>query len=137
MDDSIPKPDGITRLFVYGSLKPREWNYRLIEEYVHQAVPGTVSGRLVDLGSFPALVPGRGIVQGVMLEVDEAALVITDRLEGVPHLYRRQEVSVTFTNGGQHTAWTYEYADHIRIADRPLLLVDHIKDVPVYAWRNQ
>ncbi len=125
-----------TNVFVYGTLMPKAWNHRLIEEYVRQAVPGTIPGILIDLGSFPALIPGDGIVRGVLLTVDCTAIQITDRLEGVPHLYRRKETNVTLDDGSTVTAWVYEYAEPTRISDRPKLLVGYDNSLPVYAWHQ-
>jgi gamma-glutamylcyclotransferase (GGCT)/AIG2-like uncharacterized protein YtfP len=122
-------------LFVYGSLQPGAWNHRLIERYVRRAVPGIVKGILVDLGSFPALVPGDGLVRGVMLTADARAMEITDRLEGVPHLYRRKEMTVTLTDGGQIAAWVYEYAEPARIAHRPRLLAGYDNNLPIFEWK--
>lgn len=126
--------DEIANLFVYGSLMSTGWNHRLIERYVRHAVTGTIRGILVNLGSFPALLPGDGLVRGVMLTVDAIALQITDRLEGIPSLYRRKETSVTLGDGNVVTAWVYEYSDPTRLTDRPRLLLSYDDGVPVYAW---
>lgn len=125
---------GTTNLFVYGTLMPGACNYRLIESQVHSARPASTSGLLVDLGRFPAMIAGDGIVRGVVLEVDPAALTVTDRLEGVPHFYRRLEVLVSLQDGSQVVSWTYVLADSSRIADCPRLVVDRHGDVPVHAW---
>lgn len=135
-----------TNLFVYGSLKPGEWNYVLIEPYVRRAVAGMVRNSiLVDLGSFPALIDVSSrpamipcVVLGIMVEIHHAAavLALTDRLEGVPHFYRRNETSVILDDGSTTTAWVYEYADPARIADCPRLLLHRERDVSVYAWSS-
>ncbi len=49
---------------------------------------------LLDLGAFPGLVPGAGVVVGELYEVDEARLAKLDHLEGVPHFYRRGDVDL-------------------------------------------
>jgi len=114
------------QLFVYGTLMRGEGNYRLIERYVRSARPATIEGVLVDLGAFPALIPGDGIVEGMLLELDIKAMAITDRLEGFHagddhSLYLRKEVSVQLDDGQEVQAWTYEYAHPSAIADRPRL----------------
>ena len=45
---------------------------------------------LIDLGAFPALIEGSGVVRGELYEVDSTLLERLDRLEGVPDLYQRQ-----------------------------------------------
>ena len=127
------------RLFVYGTLMPGQSRYRLIERYVHSTRPGMIQGILVDLGAFPALVPGEGIVKGTILDVDPVAISVTDRIEGYEAdrkscLYLRKSVSVTLGNGQTETAWTYEYANPDSIADRPTLEVGDNDDIPTYAW---
>ena len=127
------------QLFVYGTLMPSCGNYRQIEQYVHGSQPGSIRGILADLGAFPALVAGEGIVRGVVLEVDAEALRITDRIEGysarhASNLYLRESVEVALEDGRRTIAWTYFFADPNRIAGRPTCLVGHTDNMPVYAW---
>jgi gamma-glutamylcyclotransferase (GGCT)/AIG2-like uncharacterized protein YtfP len=131
-----------THLFVYGTLMPGESNHRQIQEWVHAVRPGTIEGILVNLGAFPALIPGEGIVRGVVLDVDEAALEITDRIEGYSPdrchcLYIRKEVIVQLENGGELRAWTYEFADPAIIADKPPLVVDQVNGKTTFAWSDR
>ena len=77
--------DDLIRLFVYGTLRVNRPNYPAIARHVIDVEPATVQGILVDLGSFPALIPGPGIVQGELLALWSPALRITDRIEGVAH----------------------------------------------------
>ena len=72
----------VSNVFVYGTLMPGESNYRQIEDFVIDYKPGAIDGVLVDLGAYPALVPGEGNVKGIMLRVKQEALEITDRIEG-------------------------------------------------------
>ena len=130
------------RLFVYGTLLPGEANHRLIERHVRSARPATMEGVLVDLGAFPALIPGDGIVKGIVLELTSAAMEITDRLEGYhpdrdPSLYLRKEVSVQLDDGQEVQAWTYEYANPSTIADRPRLVLDATPGKPIFVWHGQ
>lgn len=85
------------------------------------------------------MVSGRGIVRGVLLEIDEAALAVTDRIEGfrLGHrdcLYLRREVSVQLDGGEEVAAWTYEYANPEGLAECPRLVVDYEDDLPVHEW---
>jgi len=60
-------------------------NHRVVAPYIRDAVPGSVSGRLVDCGAYPALVAvGSGspyTVRGLWLTVEPEALGPLDRLE--------------------------------------------------------
>ena len=127
------------RLFVYGTLMPGYGNHCRIERFVHRARPGRITGVLVDLGAFPALIPGEGLVDGILLEIDPSALSITDQIEGyAPNrkncLYVRKQVTVTLDDVTQITAWTYEFADPQRILDHPRLLGRVVNDAVIYAW---
>lgn len=123
-----------TNLFVYGSLQPCGWNHRLIEHCVYSAHPATIRGMLVDLGTIPALIPGDGIVQGMLLEIDSAALAITDRLEGVPLFYDRVQVVAQLADGTEITTWAYQYSNIERAAQCPRLLTTTLHGIPVYEW---
>ena len=102
-------------LFVYGTLRPRREDgsaedarfYPLIEPWVRAAAPARLDGAvLYDLGAFPAARPGKGVVKGDVLWVDEEALVETDRIEGHPDFFRRERVRVR-VNGREEEAWVY------------------------------
>lgn len=128
------------RLFVYGTLLPGEANHRLIEQHVRSTRPATIPGVLVDLGAFPALIPGDGIVEGVLLEMASEAMAITDRLEGFHpdrdhSLYLQKEVTVRLDDSQRVQAWTYEYADPSTISDRPRLVVGRQNGSPVFSWQ--
>lgn len=130
----------VTNLFVYGTLMPGESNYRQIEDFVLDHKTGTIDGVLVDLGAYPALVPGEGIVQGTMLQLDREALEITDRIEGYyPDrdrcLYVREEVVVRFDHGHEATAWTYFFANRNNVTDCPRLVVGESDGIPIFEWR--
>ena len=131
-----------TNLFVYGTLMPGEPNYRQIENFVIDHKPGTIEGVLVDLGAYPGLLPGRGIVQGVLVESEKAALDVTDRIEGYSPdrdrcLYLRKEVVVRFENGPDMIAWVYFFAKSETVADCRRLVVGEKAGVPVFAWRGR
>ena len=131
--------DRIESLFVYGTLMPGFANFRLIERYVRSARPGTVQGILVDLGSFPALIPGDGRVRGVLLAVDAEALTITDHIEGYhpdrgQSLYVREMVEIELDDGNVVEAWTYFFAHPNHIQDRPRLILDEVDGVPICCW---
>lgn len=126
-----------TKLFVYGTLMPGKWNYRLIESQVHSTSLASTRGILCSLGTIPAMIPGEGIVKGVLLTLDLKALTITDRLEGVPHFYCREEASVLCDDGEQVEAWIYRYARETSTEGDPQLIVGHENSTPIYAWRDR
>ena len=120
-------------------MMPGESNYRQIENFVIDYMRGTIDGVLVDLGAYPALVPGDGIVKGVILQMKLEALKITDRIEGYHPdrhrcLYVREEVFVRCEDGQEAVAWTYLFANSAGVADCPRLVVGERDGVPVFAW---
>lgn len=130
-----------TNLFVYGTLMPGESNYPQIEDFVIDHQPGAINGVLVDLGAFPALVPGEGVVKGIMLLMKREALEITDRIEGYHRdrdhcLYVREEVVVRFEDRQEGVAWTYVYANSEAVMNCPRLIVGESDGNPVFAWRH-
>ena len=131
-----------TNLFVYGTLMPGDSNYRQIEDLVIDHKPGTIDGVLLDLGAFPALLPGEGYVKGIMLRMKREALEITDRIEGYHRdrdrcLYMREEVAVRFEDGQDAVAWTYLFANSAGVADCPRLVVGESDGIPLFAWHPQ
>ena len=112
----IPVPD---RVFVYGTLRPAvaAGEARLMVEGLRQDGPATVRGRLVDLGDYPGLVEGSGIVHGDLLVVEDAKqLAALDAYEecGPPSfLYRRELVTAERPDGCQLAVWVYRYCHQV------------------------
>jgi gamma-glutamylcyclotransferase (GGCT)/AIG2-like uncharacterized protein YtfP len=128
-----------TRLFVYGTLVPGRALFPCIAEHVRRARPATIQGVLVDLGAFPGLVPGDGVVKGVLLDIAPAALRITDQIEGHSPdartcFYERREMEVELDDGSAVRGWTYFFARPESVADRPRVQVGERDGVPVFAW---
>lgn len=128
-------------LFVYGTLKPNERNYSAIEHLVVAHQSATVRGILRDLGGFPAMIEGEGIVRGVLLELDSRAIAITDRIEGYSPtrdhcLFNRIETTAEVESGAPIKAWTYVFADANSIVDYPLATIGHLNDTPLFAWSS-
>lgn len=81
---------GAGLLFVYGTLKRGHANHHQLggAAFVGEAaMPGV---DLHDLGPFPMAVAGEGTAIGELYRVDAGQLVLLDRFEGVPRLYRRE-----------------------------------------------
>lgn len=106
-------------VFTYGTLMRDHYNHSVVEDYVLDAQPGTVSGfKLLDLGAFPGAVPAasRG-VRGEVFTVDNEdghAMRRLDRLEGVPTLYTRERTTVALDDGSEVEAWIYVLAERRR-----------------------
>ncbi|GFN31118.1 gamma-glutamylcyclotransferase family protein [Paenibacillus xylaniclasticus] len=77
----------IFRVFVYGSLLPNQHNHYIVKQHIIRSESGKVAGRLVDCGSYPALVRDQiaveqaSLVKGQWITVDEAGLAAMDELE--------------------------------------------------------
>ena len=88
-------------LFVYGTLKRGHGNHHIIRnaEYVGDFVTESKFG-LVSMGEFPGMVDCKEPseegcnIKGELFFVDDAMLEYCDRLEGVPHFYRREAITV-------------------------------------------
>jgi gamma-glutamylaminecyclotransferase len=93
---SPPTGPTLARVFVYGTLRAGERNHRLLEgaEFVGQARTAPCF-RMVDLGSFPAIVgDGSTPIEGEVYDVDDAMLARLDELEGHPRFYTRTRIEL-------------------------------------------
>ena len=107
--------DAPRHLFVYGTLRPclaGAEQQRLLAGLMAVG-PATVPGLLYDLGPYPALVAGPGMVYGdLYLVSDERQLAALDAYEecgGDRPLYRRQATVATRPDGSTVAAWAYFY----------------------------
>ncbi len=111
----------VNRVFVYGSLMR---GFALHDIYAYDA--STVEecytdGLLFDLGDYPALVAGEGIVYGELMEFSDIDKILMrfDELEGYNgegylNFFERVMVNVTLLNcGSKISAWTYVYAGDV------------------------
>ena len=115
----IESKAGISKIFVYGTLKPGGRNYFLAEGVTHTE-PAYLDG--YDLLHFepegyPAMVPGRGRVYGFVLTFAdiEAALSALDALEGL-HLSPPEYERVVVVQPSGERVWTYVYINGARLA---------------------
>ena len=74
-------------VFIYGTLLPGENNYHIVSPHLIERNKGNVTGKLLNVGAFPALVlHPTNIVSGEWFTVSEQGLVDMDVLEGyVPY----------------------------------------------------
>lgn len=81
-------------IFVYGTLKQGQANHRYLEGQQYLGEYKIVGFDMYNVGSFPAVVYGEGVIRGEAYLVDDATLASLDRLEGHPRLYRREKVTI-------------------------------------------
>jgi len=108
--------DASDLLFVYGTLRRGGSHHRLLAGAGF--LGAWISGphyRMLDMGSYPALVEGDGAMAGEVYRIDPDMLPALDAYEGCPGDYRRGSVDTPYG-----AAWVYLW-------DRP------VPPVPVVA----
>lgn len=106
-------------LFVYGTLRPGDVRWTLLERYVaDEGVDDTASGRVYDTGlDYPAAVFGEGgWIHGRTYRLKaellaEALAVLDEEEDTVAGLYCRVRV----TTAGGTEAWAYAYGDGLEL----------------------
>ena len=122
-DDEVNRYLNRQYVFVYGTLLKGERNHSLIGES-RLVDTATVSGySMYDIGSFPAIVPGKEIITGEIYEIDSDTLENLDLLEGEGELYKRKCAPVQLNSGKAVFAHVYEYLHDI----------DGLDHIPEYA----
>lgn len=86
-------------VFVYGTLMQDQPNAHLLADAWFGGFARTKPDyTMLHLGGFPAIIPapeGHGVgVYGEVYEVDRDTLARLDQLEGVPHFYRRETITL-------------------------------------------
>lgn len=96
-------------LFTYGTLMRGFRLHHLLDGRALLVGPGQVTGRIIDLGSYPGAVADRdGALRGEVYRVTEPALWSRlDSVEGPQ--YHRREVAVRTEDGREMAAWIYWY----------------------------
>jgi gamma-glutamylcyclotransferase (GGCT)/AIG2-like uncharacterized protein YtfP len=121
-------------LFVYGTLRRGGVRHGVLEEAgIERVESATAPGRVIDLGAYPGLVEGVGLVQGecVTLSDPAAAMAICDEVEGFTgwegtgSLFRR---ALMRCRTGDAVRWAWHYRPCVTVgwpttdgpgADRP------------------
>jgi len=82
------------RLFVYGTLKTGMCRNAALAKASKLLLPdASVSGYLVNLGSFPGLfAEDSSVAQGELWEINDETLQSLDWIEGHPHFFERRPV---------------------------------------------
>ncbi len=112
----VPTKSWPRHVFVYGTLKRGYCRAHVMERAHPQRVaPATVRGRLVDLGDYPGLVAGDGVVHGELWSYDEVGELLgeLDAIEDFEgwdsldaSLYARTVLLVEVGSATER-AWTY------------------------------
>ncbi|RIE03729.1 gamma-glutamylcyclotransferase [Cohnella faecalis] len=107
--------NGSQRLFIYGSLLPGLSNHGVIEPFWLACVPGSVRGRLVDVGEYPAVVQDdKHTVRGLWVDIRRAGLPVLDELEGfvgIEEANDYERVWMTDSADPALSGWVYVWAD--------------------------
>lgn len=122
----------LSKVFVYGTLMKDFENYkRYLEGRIKCVTPGKTDGLLYHLPEgYPALLDGKGVVQGEIVEpVDENLLKYLDRLEDYAegrsdNLYVRVKKNVFTKDGVETTCWVYIYTDERYAQENGILVPD-------------
>jgi gamma-glutamylcyclotransferase (GGCT)/AIG2-like uncharacterized protein YtfP len=113
MDRKMPTAPDL--LFVYGTLRPSfGGESSTLVRHITTEGPATARGLLYDLGSYPGMIHGDGIVHGDVLRIaNRADLEALDRYEecdGPWPLFQRERIEVLRGEGTPTLAWAYLYA---------------------------
>ncbi len=111
-------------VFVYGTLKRGQVRESAWPRRPLQICAAVTLGVLVDLGRYPALLPGDGLVAGELWCFNPsdlaATLEVLDAIEGhsgsPDDLYVRREVECRTADGTSHRAYAYFYNRPRRLA---------------------
>ncbi len=102
-------------LFVYGTLRPglATGEPLVLVRGLEHVDAATVRGILYDLGAYPGMRLGEGVVHGDVLRISEpAVLEAFDRYEecgGACPLFQRVITHAVLCNGSEVPAWVYLY----------------------------
>jgi len=110
--DPLPPGTPTCLLFIYGTLRSGQPHAPRLGGAEALGL-ATVVGELRNLGDYPGLEDGTGIVHGELLRIPEAALSRIDELEGYDpddpegSLFRREMREVRREDGTVAQSWTY------------------------------
>lgn len=118
----VPMPAEPEFLFVYGTLRVACAPAAVVPlvRGLERAGPATMRGDLHDLGPYPAMVAGDGLVHGDLLRVTDPAqlgpLDAYEACDGPEPLYRRAVGRAHRGDGTDVNAWVYLYARPLNAA---------------------
>lgn len=108
-------PNDPELLFVYGTLRPSlaVGEHSRLVHALEVVGTATVPGMLLDLGNYPGLVAGEGVVHGELLRVTDAATLLAfdayEECGGPEPLFRRERMVASLGDGTVVRAWGYRY----------------------------
>ena len=119
----------MSKLFVYGTLKQHQPNFRIIKNGVFCGVGKLDKSngyRMVSLGAFPALIPASSDqsqhIHGEIWDIDEEQFKNVEYLEGYPTFYDREKLMVKDSRGKEHECFIYFLPD--KLGSKELTSVD-------------
>jgi gamma-glutamylcyclotransferase (GGCT)/AIG2-like uncharacterized protein YtfP len=111
-------------VFVYGTLMRGEANSRYLDESEFLC-PALITGyEMYNVGWYPAIVAGDGLIAGELYRVSTADIPSIDSLEGEGYLYAKRCETATDAKGNAAFALVYVYLDD----------VSDLKRIP--AWKD-
>ena len=90
-------------IFVYGTLLQGESNHVFLAGAKFLGIDQLTNAQLFDLGNYPMVVPGEGLVLGEVYRISPAILQKLDILEEHPDYYQRSLVTLQ----SSHVAFAY------------------------------
>ena len=114
-------------VFTYGTLLKGERNHHLINDDDFIAEGFIKNFKMFNLGTYPGIESGDGIVLGELYLVDDNTLCMLDELEEEGFLYLRQTTTV-YTRDNTIEAYVYVYNQKVI---NPLYMGDE-----VYSWKK-
>ena len=98
-------------IFVYGTLMAGEANHYLMSNVLFMGEDAINQSQLLNIGAYPALLPGNSVVYGERYRVPVATLLQLDYLEGHPSLFHRSWMQLMSGD------WVWVYQGKPQIAE--------------------
>ncbi len=102
------------RVFVYGTLKRGFPLHRYLAGARFLGEARLEGFEMFDLGWYPGIVPGEGVVYGEVYDVGPGTLALLDEIEDEGEEYERRWLPVEMEDGKRLEAFVYVYRKGIR-----------------------
>ncbi len=99
------------RVFVYGTFKkgfPLHY-YLKKNTYIGKGTLDNYEMYEVASGGYPAIIRGKGKINGEVYEVDNYTIFTLDMVEGEGYLFKREWETIVMEDGRKIHAWVYVY----------------------------
>ncbi|WP_458403772.1 gamma-glutamylcyclotransferase family protein [Methanobrevibacter sp.] len=100
-------------VFVYGTLMNGQANHGFLENSEFLGNAAVEGYDMYDVGWYPAIVPGDGVIHGELYRVSTDAMPSIDSLEGEGTLYAKKYENVVYGNGKTARALVYVYLEDV------------------------